>query len=561
MAKKSKKPKSTKPISRPPALSKDSLLRDFRVLALILAVVISIILIHPSYSDGELKTNLHYGLDLVGGSTLQLKVEGVIVGVNTSKEKVVSYEVERITGFKPQIVNSAQDTITLAIPSTISADELESSLSLYGYTVDVTPSGNVNQVTIWVDDTRATKLFLERVTGSEITPFEENDEVLYEIRSKISQQELSSLVSPIGTVVSYREGVTRNTLELTKRVLDEKLNALGLKDIKTRTVGGEYILIDMAGEENLTRAERIVTTPGKFEVKFYINDQYILLFTGEGIESVGQVVYDDQRGWGVEFRIDRESADKLRDTAIKYGVLENPSNYPLVMFLDEKEIFNATISPELADTLRHEPVRNLVATTGFGSDAEQTARDLQIHLRVGALPVKVDVIGAGQVPAALGSQFKKQSVIAGLLVLIGVLFVVFIRYRQSRILLPMIGTSISEVIIILGFASLIKWELDLASIAGIIATIGTGVDHLVIITDEVLSGGRMPTTKLYMQRLGRAFAIILAAASTVLIAMSSLFFIAFGALKGFALITIVGVLIGVLIARPAYGRIIKDLIK
>ncbi|RLG21015.1 preprotein translocase subunit SecD [Methanosarcinales archaeon] len=561
MAKKSKKPKSTKSVSRPPALSKDSLLMDFRVLALILAVVISIILIHPSYSDGELKTNLHYGLDLVGGSTLQLKVEGVIVGVNASKEKVVSYEVERITGFKPEIVNSAQDTITLAIPSTVSVDELESSLSLYGYTADVTPSGNVNQVTIWVDDTTATKLFLERVTGSEITPFEENGEVLYEIRSKISQEELSSLVSPIGTVVSYREGVTRNTLELTKRVLDEKLNALGLKDIKTRTVGGEYILIDMAGEENLTRAERIVTTPGKFEVKFYINGQYIPLFTGEGIESVGQVVYDEQRGWGVEFRIDRESADRLRDTAIKYGVLENPSNYPLVMFLDEREIFNATISPELADTLRYEPVRNLVATTGFGSDAEQTARDLQIHLRVGALPVKVDVIGAGQVPAALGSQFKKQSVIAGLLVLLGVVFVVFIRYRQSRILLPMIGTSISEVIIILGFASLIKWELDLASIAGIIATIGTGVDHLVIITDEVLSGGRMPTTKLYMQRLGRAFAIILAAASTVLIAMSSLFFIAFGALKGFALITIVGVLIGVLIARPAYGRIIKDLIK
>ena len=561
MAKKSKKPKSTKSVSRPPALSKDSLLMDFRVLALILAVVISIILIHPSYSDGELKTNLHYGLDLVGGSTLQLKVEGVIVGVNASKEKVVSYEVERITGFKPEIVNSAQDTITLAIPSTVSVDELESSLSLYGYTADVTPSGNVNQVTIWVDDTTATKLFLERVTGSEITPFEENGEVLYEIRSKISQEELSSLVSPIGTVVSYREGVTRNTLELTKRVLDEKLNALGLKDIKTRTVGGEYILIDMAGEENLTRAERIVTTPGKFEVKFYINGQYIPLFTGEGIESVGQVVYDEQRGWGVEFRIDRESADRLRDTAIKYGVLENPSNYPLVMFLDEREIFNATISPELADTLRYEPVRNLVATTGFGSDAEQTARDLQIHLRVGALPVKVDVIGAGQVPAALGSQFKKQSVIAGLLVLLGVVFVVFIRYRQSRILLPMIGTSISEVIIILGFASLIKWELDLASIAGIIATIGTGVDHLVIITDEVLSGGRMPTTKLYMQRLGRAFAIILAAASTVLIAMSSLFFIAFGALKGFALITIVGVLIGVLIARPAYGRIIRDLIK
>jgi len=124
----------------------------------------------------------------------------------------------------------------------------------------------------------------------------------------------------------------------------------------------------------------------------------------------------------------------------------------------------------------------------------------------------------------------------------------------------MLATSFSEIIVILGFAAIIGWQLDLPSITGIIAVIGTGVDHLIIITDEVLAGGTLPPAQLYRTRLAKAFSIIFAAAATVLVAMSPLLFMGFGALKGFAVITIVGVLIGVLIARPAYAVIIKDML-
>jgi len=268
---------------------------------------------------------------------------------------------------------------------------------------------------------------------------------------------------------------------------------------------------------------------------------------------------DPHMGWGVDFRVDRDAADRLRDSAIKYGVLDDPEAHPLVMFLDDVEVFNGTLSPNLVDSLRVQAVRSLTATTGAGG--ETAARDLQIHLRVGALPVKVSVLGAGQVPASLGAQFKIQTAIAGLLALLAVSAAVYFRYRQKRILLPMLATSISEVIIILGFATLINRQLDLAAIAGIIVAIGTGVDHLVIITDEVLYEGRMPSTKVYLTRLSKAFSIIFMAAATTIVAMSSLFLIAFGTLKGFALTTIIGVLVGVLIARPAYGHIIKDLIR
>jgi preprotein translocase subunit SecD len=126
----------------------------------------------------------------------------------------------------------------------------------------------------------------------------------------------------------------------------------------------------------------------------------------------------------------------------------------------------------------------------------------------------------------------------------------------------MVGTSISEIIMILGVAALIKWQLDLSSIAGIIASIGTGIDHLIIITDEVLYEGKIPSTmSAFSSRIGKAFVIIIGAASTNIIAMAPLVVMGFGTLKGFAITTIIGVFIGVIVARPVYGVVIKELLE
>jgi preprotein translocase subunit SecD len=208
--------------------------------------------------------------------------------------------------------------------------------------------------------------------------------------------------------------------------------------------------------------------------------------------------------------------------------------------------------------LREAPIYSWEASTGPDEAAEAEAKALQIHLRAGALPVNVVLVGSGHVDAGLGSQFKTASVIAGIISLIAVAAVVYFRYKRSEILIPMVGTSFSEVIMILGVAAVIGWQLDLASIAGIIAAIGTGIDHLVIITDEVLYEGKLPTTKVFVSRIGKAFSIIFGAAATTVIAMAPLVVMGFGTLKGFAITTIIGVLIGVVIARPVYAVVIKE---
>jgi preprotein translocase subunit SecD len=72
------------------------------------------------------------------------------------------------------------------------------------------------------------------------------------------------------------------------------------------------------------------------------------------------------------------------------------------------------------------------------------------------------------------------------------------------------------VVIILGVVALIGYTLDLAAIAGIIATVGTSVDAQVMLVDELLAGAQVYTLK---QRVKRAFFMIFGSAATVLAAM------------------------------------------
>jgi len=228
----------------------------------------------------------------------------------------------------------------------------------------------------------------------------------------------------------------------------------------------------------------------------------------------------------------------------------------------------------------------MVAETGTGDPGSTKAKELYIHLSEGALPVNVKIVGSGQIAAALGSQFKFQMAIAGILALLAVGGMIYWRYRNPRIAIPMVATSFSEVIMMLGVWSLAGWQLDLASLAGVIVVIGTGVDQLIIITDELTREGETasvvasersikeraaaaaekanggsskvapPTSKVYITRLSGAFKIIISAAATSAVAMLPLLYMGFGALTGFALTIIAGVVIGVGVARPAYGRLI-----
>ena len=104
-------------------------------------------------------------------------------------------------------------------------------------------------------------------------------------------------------------------------------------------------------------------------------------------------------------------------------------------------------------------------------------------------------------------------------------------------------------------SDLISWNLDAPSIAGIIAGMGTGVNDQIVIIDESVSNKSISVK----ERIKRALFIILGAFFTIFAAMLPLFWAGAGMLKGFALTTIIGVTVGILITRPAFADIIKKI--
>jgi len=198
----------------------------------------------------------------------------------------------------------------------------------------------------------------------------------------------------------------------------------------------------------------------------------------------------------------------------------------------------------------------------MGAQNQQDAQSLSVNLQAGSLRAPLD-FGESQVysiEAAHADQFKQYSLLIGLLSVFTVSGVVYARYTDTRVALPMIVTALAEVVVLLGFAALIRMPLDLSHVAGFIAVVGTGVDDLVIIADEVMDEGDVSSERVFQSRFRKAFWVIGAAAATTVVALSPLAVLSLGDLRGFAIITILGVFIGVLITRPAYGDILRRLL-
>lgn len=549
-----------------------SLFKDLRVIAFILVMLASVFFIHPWYVAGEgFTTDLNYGLDLEGGSWLQIKLQGAVAqldaDMNILSEKMIENGIAENIEIQNVEENEGIYSVIFTTTKSLTNDEMDQ-LAIGQSTIK--RNNNITEVVLYTSKVGLISNYLADSLTAEVIPEAVTDGTEYEIRTAISQDDLSILMSEVGgSIVEdisgnpiYREGVRTETRDMTKEILSDKLNSLGLKDIPVKTVGEDYILIDFAGID-LATAKDIAEKPGKFEIRIATtgNESRHALY-GDEIESVGIAGYNEKDGqWFTPFTLTDSGALALQEIAIETGATRDPFAHNLIMYLDENEVYSAPLSPSAAEHLEDNPIYSWQASTGGDEESKTKAEQLHIHLRAGALPVNVELMGSGHVDATLGKQFKSQSMIAGLLALMAVAFVVYRRYGKPEILIPMVGTSISEVIMILGFAGAIGWQLDLASIAGIIAAIGTGIDHLVIITDEVLYEGKLPPRKVYISRITKAFSIIFAAAATTIIAMSPLVLMGFGALKGFAITTIVGVLIGIFIARPVYGKVIHEILE
>ncbi len=373
------------------------------------------------------------------------------------------------------------------------------------------------------------------------------------------------------------ENQTLNQKEINDLVdiTSNRLNAFGLTDLKVMPVsdleGNNFMLIEIAGAtpENL---KKLISEQGKFEAKIG-NETVFIGGQDEGIASVGRsgqeayVEAPSQASDGsyyANFRfslyLKEAAAKKHADVTNKLEVNVTPQgNYlsqPLDLYLDGSLVNSLRISEGLKGQ-----VTTQISISGSGSgespeeaveNAKAEMKQLQTVLMTGSLPFKLEIVKLDTISPSLGEEFINTILFAGLVAILVVALIIFIRYRSWKSSLALIVVTVSEVIIVLGIAALIRWNLDLPGIAGILATIGTGIDDLIILMDE--TGEKLLSLK---QRLKRAFAIILGAYFTTFVSLLPLMWAGAGLLKGFAITTIIGISVGVFITRPAFGDMLK----
>jgi preprotein translocase subunit SecD len=321
-----------------------------------------------------------------------------------------------------------------------------------------------------------------------------------------------------------------------------------------------------------------------FQLTNITNESAVLFFTAFSGKDIQSVCLQDQPGictsriilvsGGYEFNfqvfITTEGAENFAKVTKDLKVITDPnsgSKYlesKIFLYLDENLITELSIGSELKGQAYTTP-----AITGFRKTRDEALKEqlmLKSILQSGALPVSLEITREDQISPNLGREFVEATIIAVIVAGITVATVLYIRYRSLKILLPNMIWSISELIITLGGAALIKWTLDLSSIAGLIVAIGTGTNDQIIIIDEMLGGGD-EEEKAYSkkQKVKRAFFFVFSAAATIIASVVPMLFIGVGAMKGFAVTTLLGIFIGLVITRPAFAivaqRVLEDRIK
>jgi preprotein translocase subunit SecD len=183
-----------------------------------------------------------------------------------------------------------------------------------------------------------------------------------------------------------------------------------------------------------------------------------------------------------------------------------------------------------------------------GNFTAESARDLEIQLRGGALPLPVEVVENRTVGPTLGRDSIQRSLYAGLAGLALVLVFMVVYYRLPGALADV--ALIIYALLTWAAFNLLGVTLTLPGIAGFILSIGMAVDANVLIFERAREELRSNKTLYRSVESGffRAFSSILDGNVTTLISCLALFYFGAGLVKGFALTLGIGVLISMFTA-------------
>ena len=346
----------------------------------------------------------------------------------------------------------------------------------------------------------------------------------------------------------------RQTIEQSIQIVERRVNQLGTVEPVIQRQGTDRILVQVPGLQDPTRLKELLGRTAKMEFRMVdesvsadaaaqgrippedellseVNGQKIVIkkqvLVSGGDLSDAQTGFDQRSGEPVvNFKFNSAGARKFAQ-----ATTENVGQR-FAIVLDNQVISAPVI---------REPI---IGGQGqiSGSFTVQSANDLSILLRAGALPAPLTVIEERTVGPGLGQDSIEKGELAAYVGSIMVVVFMLVTYRLFG-LFANIAVAIN-VAMIFGVLSLLNATLTLPGIAGIVLTVGIAVDSNVLIYERIreeIRGGRNAISAIDAG-FKRALATILDSNITTFIAAAVLFYIGTGPVRGFAVTLGIGIL-------------------
>ncbi len=413
--------------------------------------------------------------------------------------------------------------------------------------------------------------------------------------------QLTLQVQPAGSV----KVVQKEQLDAVKEVLDRRINGLGVAESTLQTVGNNQLVLQLPGEQDPTRAATVLGSTALLEFRAQkpgteermqellslkrqassllarlsspstdnpqrseaeqadraqvesdlsrINTDIISLYepaqlTGKDLVTAGRQQQQSGSNWEVTLSFNKQGGDRFAQLTQSIA----GSGRLLGIVLDGRSISEASVGPEF----KAAGISGGAASITGNFSAEE-ARDLEVQLRGGSLPLPVKILEVRTVGPSLGAENVRTSLLAALsgLVLVAVFMVVV--YRLAG-LVAVLALSLYGLFNLAAYA-LIPVTLTLPGIAGFILSLGMAVDANVLIFERIKEELRSGNTLIRSIETGfaLAFSSILDGQVTTLISCLALFAMGTGFVKGFAVTLGIGVLLSLFSALTCTRTLLR----
>ncbi|MBM5824301.1 MAG: protein translocase subunit SecD [Cyanobacteria bacterium M_surface_10_m2_119] len=270
--------------------------------------------------------------------------------------------------------------------------------------------------------------------------------------------------------------------------------------------------------------------------------------TGKDLTTAGRQQQQSGSGWEVTLSFTRDGGEafaKLTQSIAGTGRL-------LGIVLDGRSISEASVGPEF----RAAGITGGSASITGNFSAEE-ARELEVQLRGGSLPLPVEVLEVRTVGPSLGAENVRTSLIAALSGLALVAVFMVLTYRLAGVV-AVVALSLYALFNLAVYA-LIPVTLTLPGIAGFILSLGMAVDANVLIFERIKDELREGNTLIRSIDTGfaQAFSSILDGQLTTLISCLALFLLGTGFVKGFAVTLGIGVLLSLFSALTCTRTLLR----